>query len=214
MDVTPEEPQDTIAHVVQGSCAMPSSERWHCILTTKEREASPGLHLLDWKAYERPWGDEHVSTRHADTVPPDKALIQAEWVGSKIKHIASLPPQHPSDKKSEETFVPRVWKFNHLGLLYMGTSAQQGADDRSRTPLRQEKGKGGPKGKGVGKKGKKSGKGINPEGEDEERTGKLTQNRKMPLWRSSKGQMAYLFSWLVSDALERKTRVTEDFWSV
>ena len=30
-------------------------------------------------------GDEYVSTRQSDTVPPDKALIQGEWVGSKIK---------------------------------------------------------------------------------------------------------------------------------
>ena len=56
MDVTPEEPQDTIAQMVSSGCVMPSSERWHCVLTTKEKEISSELHLFDWKPYERAWG--------------------------------------------------------------------------------------------------------------------------------------------------------------
>ena len=135
MKATAEEPEDTIADLVTGSCVMPSSERWHCVMTTKEKEVSQGLHLYDWEAYQKSWGDEYVSTRQSDTVPPEKALVQAEWVGTKIKQIATLPTQHPSDKKSDEAQRPRIWKFSHVGLLYMGTSAQQRAEDRSRTPL-------------------------------------------------------------------------------
>ena len=50
---------------------MPSNERWHCVLTAKEKEISSELHLFDWKPYERVWGDEYVSTRQVDAVLPD-----------------------------------------------------------------------------------------------------------------------------------------------
>ena len=86
MNVTPEEPQDTIAHMIPGSCVMPSSERWHCTMTTKEREISPGLHLFDWEPYQRSWGDEQVSTRQSDTVPPETALAQAENLVRPLHH--------------------------------------------------------------------------------------------------------------------------------
>ena len=140
----------------------------------------------------------------------------------------------------------------------MGTSTQQSTEDRSRTPLRQEMGKGGPKGKGSGKKGKKSGKGIHTtEGEDEERTGRRffpgpatlppdwrdkkpeevivsgtidtkPEHATMAFKQGSNGIPIFRRVWLVSDAPERKTRVSEnqvgdprlwgpsddDFWSV
>ena len=34
--------------VETGVCKMPTTERWHCLLTDAERENSPELHLFDW----------------------------------------------------------------------------------------------------------------------------------------------------------------------
>ena len=62
---------------------MPSSELWHCVLTTKEKE------------------------------------IQADCVGTKIKQITMLPPHHTA---GATTPGPRVWKYSHVGLMYMGTA--------------------------------------------------------------------------------------------
>ena len=156
MRITPEEPETTIAEMVPGHCVMPSCERWHCILTTKEKETSIGMHLFDW-------GDEQLSTRRSEIVPPEKALALAEWAGTKIKQVATQPPHHTAGEKSDEAQEPRVWKYSHIGLLYVDEPGK-GGDDRSRTPLRKGKGKGDPKGKdhpkgkGFGKKGRKSGK--------------------------------------------------------
>ena len=78
MKTTSEEPETTTAEMVPGNCVMPSSERWHCVLTTKEKEVSQGLHLFDWELCQKPWGDEQLSTRQSHIVPPEKALVQTE----------------------------------------------------------------------------------------------------------------------------------------
>ena len=168
---TPEEPEETIAEMVPGTCVMPSSERWHCVLTTNEKEVSKGMHLYDWEEHQRSWGDEHLSMRQSDLVAPERALAQAAWVGTKIKQIAVLPPLHPSGKGAGKAQEPRTWRYNHSGLLFIESSEPQRDEDRSRTPLRKGKGKGDPKGKGSGKRGKKSGKTISNPEEEEERTG-------------------------------------------
>ena len=128
LPIAPEEPLDPIAEMVTAGCVMPSSERWHCTLTTKEKETSAELHIFDGPSYLPIWGEEKVSLRQSDSAPPDKALAQAEWVGSKIKQLATMAPQHVADKQEQ----PRQWKFNPLGLSYMGSS--QSAENRSRTP--------------------------------------------------------------------------------
>ena len=148
---------------------MPSSERWHCTLTTKEKERNPEMHIFDGEPYLPKWGDESVSMRQSETVPLDEALSQAEWVGSKIKQIATMAAQHSAEKIPR----PREWRLNHIGgQLFMGTPEQPETGDRSRTPRRQDKGKGGSKGMGLGRNGKKSGKGAPPEGEEEEKSGR------------------------------------------
>ena len=38
LPITPDEPETAAADMVQGHCLMPSCERWHCVLTTKEKE--------------------------------------------------------------------------------------------------------------------------------------------------------------------------------
>ena len=172
--------------------------------------------------------------RPSDLVPPERALAQAEWVGTKIKQIAVLPPLHPSCKGDDQVQPLRTWKYNHLGLVFMGSSKPQRDEDRSRTPLRKGKGKGDPKGKGSGKKVKKSGKTIpNPEGEEEERTGRrffpgpsslpeAWKDRKkllcQVLWRRNlrmpkqglNGIPIVRRAWAVSDVPERITRVLDN----
>ena len=162
--VTAEEPRDPIIDLVPTGCVMPSSERWHCTLITKEKERNPEMHIFDGEPYLPKWGDEGVSMRQSETVPLDKALAQAEWVRSKIKQIATMTPQHSAEK----TPRPREWRLNHTGQW----SEQPETGDRSRTPRPQDKGKGGSKGMRLGRKGKKSGNGAPPEGEEEERSGR------------------------------------------
>ena len=113
--------------------------------------------------------------RNVDDNPPDKALTLSEWFGMKVWQIATIPPVHPSQLTggSEEL---RKWRYSQSGTNYLTEGPTRDAD-RSRTPLRDEKGKGDPKGKGSGKKGKKPAKVIGtPEGEDVERVG----NRYFP----------------------------------
>ena len=52
-----EEESTHIIDVEQGVCVMPTTERWHCVLTDTERVTSPDLHLLDWQPYKKGWGD-------------------------------------------------------------------------------------------------------------------------------------------------------------
>ena len=170
LPVTNDEPV-TLNDLVQKECIMPTCERWHCVMTEKEKATSVGIHLLDWQPYHKTWGEEYLSLRHADTNPPVKALALAEWVGSKVWHVAVISPTPP--KEPQEAVK---WWYNPSGLNYLSS---QGAreDDRSRTPLRKGKGKGDPnedpKGKGLGKKGKKPAKIIgSPEGEELERVGR------------------------------------------
>ena len=118
---------------------MPTSERWRCVMTEKERATSAGIHLLDWQPYQKSWGEKYVSMRHADENPPEKALALAEWVGSKVWHVADITPTPP-----EEPQEPAKWRYNPSGLTYLSSQASR-EDDRSRTPLRKGMGKGEPK---------------------------------------------------------------------
>ena len=52
LPITPEEPETTLADMIQGQCVMPSCERWHCVLTTQEKATSVGMHLFDWQLYQ------------------------------------------------------------------------------------------------------------------------------------------------------------------
>ena len=88
---------------------MPSCERWHCVLTIKEKTTSIGMHLFDWQLYQKSWGDEYLSMRRSEITPPEKALVLAEWSGTKIKQVAILPPQHPAGM-TDDPQEPRVWK--------------------------------------------------------------------------------------------------------
>ena len=54
---------------------MPSSERWHCVLTPTEREVGAGVHLFDWRPYDRSWGEGYVSTRQPMVVEGEKLLF-------------------------------------------------------------------------------------------------------------------------------------------
>ena len=172
LPVTKDEPE-TPSDLVQGECIMPTCERWHCVITEKESTTSTGMHLLDWQPYQKSWGDDHLSMRHADENPPEKPLVLAEWAGTKVWQVATIPPIHPSAQESQEV---RKWNYTPAGLSYLSGQGSR-EDDRSRTPLRKGKGKGdpkeSPKGKGLGKKGKKSGKIIgSPEGDELERIGR------------------------------------------
>ena len=84
---TDDEPE-TLNDLVQKKCVMPTCERWHCVLTERERATGTGLHLLDWQPYHKTWGDEYLSMRHTDTNPPEKPLTLAEWVGGGTIHQA------------------------------------------------------------------------------------------------------------------------------
>ena len=166
-----EEESNLLIDVEQGTCVMPTTERWHCLLTDNEMATSPDLHLFDWQPYQKGWGDPYLSMRNADDNPPDKALTLSEWFGMKVWQIATIPPVHPSQLIGgpEE---PRKWRYSQSGIKYLTEGPTRDAD-RSRTPLRDEKSKGDPEGKGSGKKGKKPAKVIGtPEGEDVERVGK------------------------------------------
>ena len=93
---THDEPE-TLNDLVQKKCVMPTCERWHCVLTERERATGTGLHLLDWQPYRKTWGDEYLSMRHADTNPPEKTLTLAEWVGSKVWEVAVISPTSPEE---------------------------------------------------------------------------------------------------------------------
>ena len=45
--------------VETGICKMPTTERWHCLMTDAERENSVELHLLDWRPYNKGSGDPY-----------------------------------------------------------------------------------------------------------------------------------------------------------
>ena len=100
LPVTEEEPVNTI-NTIQGSCIMPTSERWRCVLTTTEMVTSPGLHILDWRPYQKAWGDEYLSMRLIEDNPPEKALILSEWLGTKIWQVAAIPSIHPTQGMGE-----------------------------------------------------------------------------------------------------------------
>ena len=160
-----EEPT-VLIDVERGLCVMPTTERWHCTLTDMERDSSPDLHLFDWKPYQKGSGDPYLSLRNTEENPPDKALTLSEWNGMKIWKIATIPPT------TGELFGPGNWMYSQSGLNYL-TDSMPYEVDRSRTPARDGKGKGGSKGKGSGKKGKKPAKAVGTqEGEDVERVGK------------------------------------------
>ena len=176
--------------------------------------------------------------RSVEDNPPDKALTLSEWFGMKIWQIATIPPTHSTQLTGglEES---RKWRYSQSGLKYL-TEGQIREADRSRTPLRLEKGKDDPKGKGSGKKGKKPAKVIGtPEGEEVERVGKRYFPGPATLpeaWRDkpaeelvmsgsiepNPGRATMIYkqgpngipifrrSWAVSDAPIRKTRVLEN----
>ena len=224
-----------IIDVEQGVCVMPTTERWHCVLTDTERVTSPDLHLFDWQPYQKGWGDPYLSMRKIEDNPPDKALTLSEWFGMKIWQIATIPPIHTFGG----TDAPRKWRYSQSGMNYLTEGHTRDAD-RSRTPLRDEKPQGDPKGKGSGKKGKKPAKVIaTPEGEEVERVGKRYFPGPATLpeaWRdksaeelvmsgsieSNPGRATMVYkqgpngipifrrSWVISDAPIRKTRVREN----
>ena len=186
LPTTNDEPE-TLSDLLQKECVMPTCERWHCVLTEKEKATSTGIHLLDWQPYHKSWGDEYLSMRHADTNPPEKPLTLAEWVGSKVWQVAVISPMQPEEP--QETVK---WWYNPSGLNYLSGQGTRD-DDRSRTPLRKGKGRGDPndldpKGKGLGKKGKKPAKIIgSPEGEELERVGRKFFPATLPeSWREKK----------------------------
>ena len=116
---------EALNNLVQKECIMPTCERWHCVLTEKERETSAGIHLLDWQQYQKSWGEKYLSMRHADENPPEKALALAEWVGSKVLHVADITPTPPEEPQEPANC-----------LTYLSVQASR-EDDRSRTPLRK-----------------------------------------------------------------------------
>ena len=218
--------------VETGLCKMPTTERWHCLMTNAERENSADLHLLDWRPYTKDSGDIYLSLRKTEQNPTGVALTLSEWNGMKIWQIATIPPN------LGETVVPGKWLYSQSGVNYLTDSMVREAD-RSRTPARAGKGKGG-KGKGSGKKGKKPVKVTGaPEGEDVERVGRRYFPGPATLpeaWREKKpeelimsgpidanpGRATMAFkqgpngvpifrrTWLVSDAPVRATRVLEN----
>ena len=150
----------------------------------------------------------------------------------KIWQIPTIPPN------LEETTEPRKWLYSQSGVNYLTDKTEREAD-RSRTPARDDKTRGG-KGKGSGKKGKKPVKvtGV-PEGEEFERVGRKYFPGPATLpeaWREKKpeelvmsgpidenpGRATMAFkqgpngipifkrTWLVSEAPVRATRVLEN----
>ena len=156
----------TLIDVETGICKMPTMERWHCLMTDTERENSADLHLLDWRPYNKGSGDPSLSLRKTEQNPTGVALTLSEWNGMKIWQIATIPPARA------ESTDPGKWLYSQSGLNYL-TDSMVREVDRSRTPARDGRGKGGAKRKGSGKKGKKPVKVVNtPEGEDVERVGR------------------------------------------
>ena len=228
---TVDEPVNPI-DVETGLCKMPTMERWHCLMTDAERENSADLHLLDWRPYVKDSGDPYLSLRRTEQNPTDKALTLSEWNGMKIWQIATLPPS------LEETREPRKWLYTQSGVNYLTDKTEREAD-RSRTPAREDKNRGG-KGKGSGRKGKKPVKVTGaPEGEEVERVGRRYFPGPATLpeaWREKKpeelvmsgpieanpgratmafkqgpnGIPIYKRTWLVSEAPVRATRVLEN----
>ena len=92
-----------------------------------------------------------ASQRGTQDMPPQKSFSQGDWMGSKIKSLATMTPQRDSDQIRK----PREWNLTSLGRSSLQSSEQQGKGDRSRAPLRKGKGESGFKGFG---KGTKSGK--------------------------------------------------------
>ena len=233
-----EEETNLTIDVEQGVRVMPTTERWHCVLTQTEANTSPNLHLFDWQPYQKGWGDPYLSMRNVEDNPPDKALTLSEWFGMKIWQIATISPVH-SAQMTGGLEASRNWRYSQAGIKYL-TEGQVREADRSRTPLRPGKGKDDPKGKGSGKKGKKPAKVISTrEGEDVERVGKRYFPGPATLpeaWREkpaeklvtsgsiepNPGRATMIYkqgpngipifrrSWAVSDAPIRKTRVLEN----
>ena len=144
---------------------MPTMERWHCLMTEAERENSADMHLLDWRPYVKDSGDPYLSLRRTEQNPTDKALTLSEWNGMKIWQIATIPPS------LGETREPKKWAYTQSGVNYLTDRTEREAD-RSRTPARDDRNRGG-KGKGSGRKGKKPVKVTGaPEGEEVERVGR------------------------------------------
>ena len=238
LPITQDEP-DTTIDMIQGTCIMPTCERWHCVMTDSEMVTSPGLHILDWQPYQKSWGDAYLSMRHIEANPPEKLLTLSEWLGTKVWQVATLPPIYPSFQQAGESQKSRKWNYSQAGFMYLSDHETRD-DDRSRTPLCEGKGKGDPKGKGSGKKGKKPAKIIgSPEGEESERIGKKYFPGPATLpepWRERKpdevivsgsieenpGRATMVFkqgangipifrrSWIVSDAPVRRSRVLEN----
>ena len=219
--------------VETGVCKMPTTERWHCLMTDAERENSADLHLLDWRPYNKGSGEPYLSLRKTEQNPTDVALTLSEWNGMKIWQIATIPPNLGG------SVDPGKWLYSQSGLSYL-TDSMVREVDRSRTPARDGRGKGGSKGKGSGRKGKKPVKVIGtPEGEDVERVGRryFPGPATLPeVWREKKpeelimsgpidenpGRATMAFkqgpngipifkrTWLVSDAPVRANRVLEN----
>ena len=218
--------------VETGLCKMPTMERWHCLMTDRERENSTDMHLLDWRPYDKSYGDPYLSLRNIEQNPTDVPLTLSEWNGMKIWQIATIPPNIGG------TAEPGKWLYSQSGVNYLSDSMDREVD-RSRTPARDGKGKGG-KGKGFGKKGKKPVKVTGaPEGEDPERVSRRYFPGPATLpeaWREKKpdelimsgpieanpGRATMAFkqgpngipifrrAWLVSEAPVRATRVLEN----
>ena len=87
---------------------MPTTERWHCLLTDAERENSPELHLFDWRPYNKGSGDPYLSLRHTEQNPTDVALTLSEWNGMKIWQIATIPPSWRVNRP-RKMVIQSVW---------------------------------------------------------------------------------------------------------
>ena len=59
----------TVIDVEAGVCKMPTTERWHCLLTDAEKENSPELHLFDWRPYNKGSCDPYLSLRNTEQNP-------------------------------------------------------------------------------------------------------------------------------------------------
>ena len=90
-------------------------------------------------------------------------------MGSKIKQIATMTPQHIAEKIPR----PREWRLNQIGAALSGALLN---NQKLETDLEHQDAKTRAKvvrkGMGLGRKGKKSGNGAPPEREEEEKSGK------------------------------------------
>ena len=219
----------TLIDVETGICKMPTMERWHCLLTKAERENSPELHLFDWRPYSKGSGDPYLSLRHTEDNPTDVALTLSEWNGMKIWQIATIPPS------LRDATGPGKWLYSQSGMNYL-TDSMVREVDRSRTPARDERGRGGSKGKGSGRKGKKPVRLLVPQKVRmlKELEGGISQVQQISRKHGEKGNLRNLLcqdllmriqegqqqgpngipifkrTWLVSDAPVRAARVLEN----